>query len=231
MRFAAGSVLVSIASALLVLSSSAQTASATAAPQTPAAHADVAPGSGMHTYQNDTLHLAYSYPAGFTDASAMVGPAFEASFGQETPGKKDEMRCVTVPFSAMNNAGGQLQLVLLARADAGCLKKKLTPEMLPAFTQGEVQGLVASGAHTQFGDPSAFTTQGHAAEMIRGSFTLPTGQALHAMVVCVLLKPDVGCWQFLGSTDASLSTMSAFPVSLDGAAPAPLVPPDNAAKH
>ncbi len=180
------------------------------------------------TYRNEALHLNYSYPASYTDASAVVGPAFQASLSQ-APGEaaakkgKDATRCVTLPFSVMNSSNG-LAIVLLVRADAGCLKKTFTAAELPAFTQGEVQGLTASGARTQFGEPVAFTTEGHAAELLRGTFQLPAGESLQAMVACVLLKPDVVCWQFLASTESNLRAMGAFPVSLDGAAPMPVVP-------
>ena len=184
----------------------------------------------MTTYHNDTLHLSYSYPAAYTDASSMVGPAFEASLSHGSLGGKDSTRCVTLPFSAMDANAGGLAVVLLVRADAGCLKKNFTPGQLPEFTQGEVQGLVASGARTQFDQPVAFTTGDHAAELLRGTFELPTGQALHAMVVCILLKPDVACWQFLGSSDERLNAMSTFPVSVDGKPPMALVPAEVLAK-
>ena len=177
----------------------------------------------MATYRSDVLHLSYRYPANYTDASEMVGPAFQASMSHEDTGGKDASRCLTLPFSAMDASGG-LAVVILVRADAGCLKKNFTAAQLPEFAQGEVQGLSASGARTQFGQPVAFSTAGHPAELLRGTFELPTGQMLHAMVACVLLKPDVACWQFLGSSEERLNTMGAFPVSFDGAAAAPLVP-------
>lgn len=178
----------------------------------------------MTKYHSDVLHLTYSYPAAFLDASSIVGTAMQASMSHDDGHGKDISHCLTVPFSAMDSSGGSFSMVLLGRADAACLKKTFTAAQLPEFTQNEVQELTASGAHPQFGEPSAFTTGGHAAELMRGTFAMPTGQRLHAMVACVLLKPDVACWQFLGSSDEVLNRMSAFPVSLEGAAPAPLVP-------
>ncbi len=185
----------------------------------------------MATYRNDALHLNYSYPTSYTDASALVVPAFQATLGKaqaEAGAKndrnaKDATRCVTLPFSVINSDNGYA-VVLLLRVDAGCLKKTFTAADLPTFTRGEIEGLAASGARTQFSEPTAFTTEGHAAEWLRGSFQLPTGQSLQAMVACVLEKPDVVCWQFLGSSEANLRTMAAFPMSLDGAAPMPVVP-------
>ena len=138
-------------------------------------------------------------------------------------GAPDATRCITLPFSAINTENG-LAIVLLVRADAGCAKKNFTVSELPVFTQGEVQGLQASGGHPQFSEPVSFTTGGHPAQMLRGSFTLPTGQALRAMVTCVLLKPDIACFQFLGSSDENLRTMAAFPVSFEGAPAVPLLP-------
>lgn len=179
----------------------------------------------MATYRNDTLHLSYSYPSTYADASTTVGPAFEASIGHADASNKDLSRCVTLPFSVMSGAGGQIAVVLLVRADAGCMKKAFTAAQLPEFTKGEVVGLTASGAHTQFDEPVAFTTQGHSAELLHGTFELPTGQTLHAEVVCMLLNPDVACWQFLASSEQGLHTMSAFPVKLEGGQSGPLVPP------
>ena len=185
-------------------------------------------GAASKVYKNDALHLSYTYPAAYSDASAMVGPAFQASLSQASAEDQNALRCVTLPFSAMDASKG-LSLVLLVRADAGCLKKTFTAADLPEFTRGEVQGLAASGAHTQFSDPVPFTTAKHDAEMLRGTFELPTGQQLHAMVVCVLMKPDVACWQFLASSEDSVRFMSAFPVSLEGGAVLSLVPPAAAA--
>lgn len=178
----------------------------------------------MTTYHNDTLHLSYSYPASYTDASSIVGTAIQAGINYEDEAGKNMSHCLTVPFSAMNSSGGVFSFVLLGRADAGCMKKSFTAGQLSEFTKSEVQELTASGAHPEFGQPSPFTTGGHAAELMRGTFALPTGQRLHAMVACVLLKPDVACWQFLSSSDDKLNVMSAFPVSLDGGAAVPLVP-------
>lgn len=175
-------------------------------------------------YSNDALHLRYSYPPSFTDASAVVSAAFKASVDESPIGGKDDAHCITLPFSVMSTAGG-LAILLLVRADAACLKRTFTPEQLPEFTQGEVRGLSASGAKPQFGEPVQFTVAGHAAEQLQGSFALPTGDSMHAMVTCVLLKPDVACWQFLGNNEESLRSMSAFPVSFDGGTPVTLVPP------
>ena len=180
-------------------------------------------GTGTNIYRNEALHLTYNYPATYLDASATVGPAFQASVSNAVGGDADLTRCVTLPFSAMSSASG-LSIVLLMRADAACTKKTFTVANLPEFTRGEVQGLSASGAKPQFGAPVSFATAGHAAQLLQGSFILPTGQSMRAMVACVLLKPDIACFQFLGSSDENLRTMSAFPVSFDGAPAQPLVP-------
>lgn len=186
---------------------------------------DTPVSAAIKTYSNDTLHLRYSYPASFTDASAVVSAAFKASVGESPIGGKDDAHCITLPFSVMSTAGGQLSILLLVRADAGCLKRNFTPEQLPEFTQGEVRGLSASGAKPQFGEPVRFVVGGHAAEQLQGSFALPTGDSMHAMVTCVLLKPDVVCWQLLGNNEESLRNMRDFPVSFDNGAPVTLVPP------
>ncbi len=184
----------------------------------------------MTTYRNDTLRLSYSYPATYTDASSIVGTALQAGMTHEDTGGKEMSHCLTFPLSAMDGSGKGLGLVLIGRADADCMKKKFTAEQLPEYTQSEVQELTAFGAHPEFGQPMPFTVQGHAADLLRGTFSLPTGQRLHTMVACVLLKPDVVCWQFLASSEERLNIMSAFPVSLEGAQPMPLVPATMLAK-
>ncbi len=191
--------------------------------------AATSPHPALKVYSNDALHLRYSYPASFTDASAVVSAAFRASVDANAGGKA-VADCMTLPFSAMSTAGGQLSIVLLVRADAGCLKRSFTPGQLPEFTQGEVRGLSASGAKPQFGEAVDFTVGGHAAEQMQGSFALPTGDSMHAMVTCVLLKPDVACWQFLGNNEESLRTMSEFPVAFGEGAPVTLVAPSATAK-
>ena len=208
-----------------------------ATPPAPPPGAEVVPGaaatsphSALKVYSNDTLHLRYSYPASFTDASAVVSAAFRASVDENVGGGKDAARCLTLPFSVIDTAGGQLSILLLVRADAACLKRTFTPEQLPEFTAGEVRGLSASGAKPQFGEHVNFAVGGHAAEQMEGTFALPTGDSMHAMVTCVLLKPDVVCWQFLANNEAGLRTMSGFPVTFGYGAPATLVAPPAGAK-
>lgn len=198
---------------------------ASAEPGSPVGASSADTASAQKTYSNDALRLRYSYPAGYSDASAIVSTAFRASVDENPIGGKEAAHCITLPFSVMSTAGGQLAILLLVRADAACLKRTFSPEQLPEFTQGEVKGLAASGAKPQFGEPVKFTVGGHAAEQLQGTFALPTGDSMHAMVTCVLLKPDVACWQFLGNNEESLRTMSAFPVSFDNGAPVTLVPP------
>ena len=223
-----------LASACLVCSATAAARAQTAPPAPNAGKAAGATESpapaALKTYDNETLHLRYSYPASFTDASAVVSAAFKASVDESPIGGKDTAHCVTLPFSVMSTAGGQLSLVLLVRADAACFKRSFTPEQLPEFTQGEVRGLSASGAKPQFGEPVDFTLGGHPAEQLQGSFALPTGDSMHAMVTCVLLKPDVVCWQFLGNNEQGLRSMSGFPVTFDNGTPVTLVPPASVKK-
>ena len=177
----------------------------------------------MSAYHNDDLHLTYTYPSTYTDASSVVGPAFEASVSGD-PASAAEARCISLPFSRMETGTGQIGILLLVRADAGCLKKKFNAKSLAEFTQGEARGLAASGAQTTFGDPVNFEIDSRPAALLRGTFTLPAGKPMHAMVVCVLDQPDVACWQFLASTADRLSTMSSFPVSFGTGPAAPLVP-------
>ena len=223
-----------LASACLVCFAAVLTGAQTtkpSAPSTSAADASDAPAnSASKTYSNDTLHLHYSYPASFNDATAVVSAAFKASVEDSPVGGKDAAHCITLPFSVMSTAGGQLSILLLVRADAACFKRTFTPEQLPEFTQGEVRGLSASGAKPQFGKPVDFTIGNHPAEQLQGSFALPTGDSMRAMVTCVLLKPDVVCWQFLGNSEESLRKMSSFPLSFDNGAPVTLVPPDGGKK-
>ena len=203
---------------------------ATAAPASTSSlpQANTAAG-GLLSYHSDALHLTYSYPGTFTDASAVVGPAIQASMGQMGD-PKDEAHCMTIPFSVMGPGAGGLAVVALARADAGCLHRTLTPADLAQFSRGQVQGLTASGARTQFGSPVSYNVAGHPALLTQGTFQLPTGQILQSMFACVFLKPDIACWQFLASARPLIDTMRAFPVALDGAPPEPLIPANLLAK-
>lgn len=177
----------------------------------------------MSTYHNDTLHLSYAYPSDYIDATQMVGPAFQASMGGAD---EAAVRCISLPFSRMQAGTGNIGMLMLVRADAGCLKKKFTDKSVSEIAQGEAQGLAASGAKTNFGKPVTFQVANRPAAMLQGSFTLPTGQGMQAMVVCVLDEPDMACWQFLSNSTQGLSKMASFPVTFDGASPTPLVPSD-----
>lgn len=178
----------------------------------------------MSSYRDDTLHLSYRYPSEYADASGLVGPAFQASLGGN-PAAASQAKCISLPFSRMQPAKGQIGIVILVRADAGCLKKKFKAESVVELAQGEAQGLAASGAKTSFGQPRTFELAGRPAASLDGSFVLPTSQTLQARVVCVLDQPDIVCWQFLASTAAAVAEMSRFPVAFDGSAATPLVSP------
>ena len=181
----------------------------------------------MKTFHDDALHFSYSYPAAYTDASGLVKAAFEASLSSETKaaGGKDLSHCLSLPFSAMSGSDGQLALIALVEDTAACQGKSFTEADLPQLAEDEVQGLAASGGRPQFRKPTSFTFAGHPAEMIRGSFAMPSGQTLQLMAVCVLLEKDVACWQFVAGTEATLRTLGGFPVSLAQKPPAPLVTP------
>jgi len=203
-----------------------------AAAQTPApaSPASSAPAStSLTAYRNDTLRLSYSYPGDFVDATEMVGPAFEASLGQD-PNAAMAAKCITLPFSRMQSGTGRIGLIVLVRADAGCLKKKFNAKSVAELAQGEAGGLAASGAKTSFGKPVSFEVANRPAALLQGSFTLPTGQTMQAMVTCVLDQPDVACWQFLSNTAAGLSALGAYPVTFDGSPATPLVPASVLAK-
>ncbi len=185
----------------------------------------------MTSYRNDALHLTYSYPGNYADATAVIGPAMEASLSGD-PAAAAAAHCITVPFSRMDTAAGpgQIGIVLLAHADSTCLKKKFNPKSLAEFTQGEAQGLNAAGAKTAFDQPISFELAGRPAASLQGTFSLPAGQPMFAQVTCVLTQPDVVCWQFLANSAERLKTLTAFPVTFDGSTPTALTPTSAPAK-
>lgn len=198
--------------------------------QTPGT-APQAPGAAtMTTTRVDILRLSYAYPATFVDATSMVGPAFEATVGQDAAAAPIA-RCLSLPFSRMQPGSKEIGMVLLVRADAACFKRKFNAGSVAELARGEAQGLSAAGAKTNMAAPVNFSVAGRPASLVQGNFTLPTGQTLQSMVVCVLDQPDIACWQFLSNSAAGLSSMSAFPVTFDGAPPAPLVTPEAVTAH
>ena len=203
-----------------LLSATAQTAPAPSA----------TPASGMTSYRDDALHLSYSYPKNYVDASSVVGPAFQATVGQNATAAP-LVRCISLPFSRMGTADNQMSVLLLLHADAGCLKRKFTANSVTELAEGEAKGISASGAKTSFGQPVNFEIASRPASLVQGSFTLPTGQAMQAMVVCVLDQPDIACWQFLSNTAAGITNMSTFPVTFDGSPASPLAPPSPTPAH
>lgn len=184
----------------------------------------------MSSYRDEALRLSYSYPKNFVDATAIVGPAFQATVGQN-PAAAPLVKCISLPFSRMGAGKDQMSLVLLLHADAGCLKKKFNANSVAELAQGEAKGIAASGAKTNFDQPVNFEVASRPASVVRGSFVLPTGQTMQATVVCVLDQPDIACWQFLSNNPAGITTMSAFPVTFDGSPAASLVPPSPSSSH
>lgn len=175
------------------------------------------------SYHDNSLHLSYSVPGSYVDASAIVGPAFQASLGRQSA--PAATKCISIPFSRMA-ADGETNIIMLLHADANCLKRKFDAAAVAELTQGEAQGVAASGAKTNFGKVTSFDLDHHSASALQGSFTLPTGQTLYSRVVCVLDQPDVACWQFLSGTPEGLAAMSVFPITFDGSTPHPLQVPD-----
>ena len=186
--------------------------------------------NGMSSYRDDTLRLTYSIPSNYVDAMALVGPAFQASIGQNAS-LGASAKCITLPLSRMASEKGQIAIVLLVRADAGCLKRKFTAASVTELTKGEAQGISASGAKSQFGDPLNFEIAKRPASLVQGNFTLPTGQVMQSLVVCVLDQPDVACWQYLANNTEALATMSSFPVAFDGSPATPLAPVKDSPGH
>ncbi len=184
----------------------------------------------MTSYRNDTLRLDYSYPSNYVDASPIVGPAFEASVGHNTAAA-EATKCISLPFSRMGSGTGQVGVLLLVRADASCMKKKFNAQSVTDLTEGEAKGIAASGGHANFGKAVNFELAKRPASLLQGSFTLPTGQAMQSLVVCVLDPPDIACFQFLSNTTAGLSTMSSFPVTFEGSPATPLVPANLLPNH
>ena len=201
--------------AALLLPAAAQTP---ATPRPAAAH-----GTGTTTYRDDALHLTYTYPSTYTDASAMVVPAFQASQSGD-PASAAQAACLSLPLSRVNTDGKDMAMLVLIHADGTCLKKKYTAKSVIEAAQDEAHGLAASGAKTSFGQPVAYTVATHPAALLLGSFVLPTGQTMQAMIACVLDQPDIACWQFLATTTGRLRTMSTFPIAFDNTPATPLIP-------
>lgn len=184
----------------------------------------------MSSYHNDTLHLSYSYPSRYIDASPLVKPAFEASLNQNAA-TAPTAKCISLPFSRMGSGKDQMGILLIVRADAACLKKKFTAASVTELAEGEAQGIAASGAKVDFGEPVNFQLADRPASMLQGGFTLPTGQTMQARVICVLAQPDIACWQFLSGNTAGIKAMSSFPVTFEGSPAVPLTPPAAASKQ
>lgn len=185
------------------------------------------PAPATATYRNDDLHLTYAYPSGYMDASALVGTALQASLSDDpATSAAAAAHCITLPFSRMQ-AGpgpGEIAIVALARADSACLKQKFTAKSLAESTAQEARSLSAAGAKSTFGPHVPYTVAGHPADLLQGTFTLPAGHPMHALITCVLDQPDIVCWQFLSTSADRLRTLVTNPVSFDNQAPAALVP-------
>ena len=181
------------------------------------------------TFRDDSLRLSYAYPSSYRDATTMAAIAFQAALSGNATVARDA-KCLALPFSRMGPAGDPFGLILLVHAQAACLGKKFTASSVTELAEGEAQGLAASGAKTTFGPPVSFSLATRPAASVQGTFTLPTGQPMQAMIVCVLDQPDIACWQFLSFSAERLGTMASFPVTFDGSPAAPLAPPTSASQ-
>ncbi len=178
---------------------------------------------------SDPLGFSYSIPAGWepvipTPPPAAKQPESPHNAPQNTPPEvKKGMACVQVPLTARH--GDPVSAMVIIALPFQCFGQTMTAEDLPGFGSGVIDGL-----ETTFDllNPISATYKlaGHKLWIERVK-AVPKGKTAPVETVetaCTILSNGAVCWMVEAADAASLEVFEHESVTLEGSAPAPLVP-------
>lgn len=197
----------------------------TQAPAAASAAASATSAGATQTHSNE-IGFTYSIPADWEVVDAQ--PALPAMKERQTQSatteeEKKGIACVQVALTARHGNPASVMVVVALPFD--CFGQTMTDKDLPGFASGASEGLKKSfditnplhasyslGTHSMWVERAAGSLIGHP----EVKFTVET--------VCSILKKGAVCWMAMLADDAALQIFEHGTVTLDGEAPAALVP-------
>jgi hypothetical protein len=177
------------------------------------------------THASD-IGFTYTLPASWEVVDAkptLPGVKDEVAKTATSDEEKKGIACVQIALTARNGSPSSVVVVVALPFD--CFGQTMTEKDLPGFASGASEGLkntfdisgpvygaYALGSHNMWVERATGTVKDHP-EM---KYTVET--------VCGVLKKGAVCWMAMVADDAGLRTFEGGSVTLDGEAPAVLVP-------
>jgi hypothetical protein len=198
---------------LMVLSGATLLAQAPVPPPAPEAH-------------SSDLGFTYNIPADWevVDTHPML-PAVKQQQTQ-TASSEDEKKgiaCVQLALTARH--GTPASVVVVMELPFACFGQEMTAKDLPGFAQGASEGLKKT---FDISDPvyGAYTLGTHNVwiERAKGAVIGHPDSVYTVEIACSLLKKGAVCWMAMAADGPALKTFENGSVTLDGEAPAALVP-------
>jgi len=185
-----------------------------------------APASAAPRSYTNNLGFSYTFPADWdvVDMSATLPVARQqAQQSATTEAEKQGAACIQIALSARH--GSPASTVVALVLPFACLGSVMTDKDIPGMAAGAVEGIqqnfdiaepaygsYALGSHTAWIERVKGTLKGNP----QAQYTIET--------VCSLVKKGAVCWMAMAADDAALATFEHGIVTLDGEAPAALVP-------
>ena len=198
--------------------------------QLPAQAPSSAPATQTHSSE---IGFTYTLPADWEVVDTQQSlPAVKQKVQNEAA-SEDEKKgaaCVQVALTARHGAPASVVVVVALPFD--CFGQQMTDKDLPGFASGASEGLKSTfditdplngsyslGTHSVWIERTRGTPKGHP----EVQYTVET--------VCSILKKGAVCWMAMLADDAALQTFEHGAVTLDGEAPAALVPAEAIVKR
>jgi hypothetical protein len=184
-----------------------------------------APAPATQTHASD-LGFSYSLPTDWQviDSSASL-PAVQQQVTKNaaTEDEKKGIGCVQIALTARH--GTPATVVVVVGLPFDCFGQQMTSKDLPGFATGASEGLKQT---FDISDPvyGAYSLGTHDLWIERAK-GIPKGhpESLYTVeIACSLLKKGAVCWMTMAADDEGLKTFEHGAVTLDGEAPAALVP-------
>jgi hypothetical protein len=208
---------------LLILTNASLVAQAPAA--VPAPQTEPQPQSQSQTHSSG-IGFTYSLPADWEVTEAVPSMQVaqqQAANNATTEDARKGMACAQMVLTAHHGAPPSVVVVVALPFD--CFGHQMTEKDLPGVAQGAAEGI---SKNFDISGPSygSYSLGNHGVWIERATGTLIGHPEIQRTVetVCAILKKGAVCWLMLAADDAALQAFEHGSVTLDGDAPAALVP-------
>ncbi|HEY1160084.1 MAG TPA: hypothetical protein VGE83_05605 [Terracidiphilus sp.] len=184
-----------------------------------------APATQTHSSE---IGFTYSLPADWevVDAGQSL-PAVKQKVENEAASEDEKKGAACIQVALTARHGTPASVVVVVALPFDCFGQQMTGKDLPGFASGASEGLKSTfditeplngsyslGTHTVWIERTKGTLKGHPEVQYK------------VETVCSILKKGAVCWMAMLADNAALQTFEHGAVTLDGEAPAALVPAD-----